>query len=60
MLFKNTCIEPWFPKNKILNQFVLKTQTLNTFYIKIKEVVNEGALALYLGCQEYESNSLKN
>ena len=38
MLFKNSCIEPRFPKIKIFNQFSLRTQTSNTFCIKLKEV----------------------
>ena len=37
MFFKNTCIEPKSPKNKIFNQFFRKSQTSNTFCIKIKE-----------------------
>ena len=38
MFFKITCIEPRSPKNKIFNQYFLKSQTSNTFCIKIKEV----------------------
>ena len=37
MFFKNTCIKPRSPKNKIFNQFFRKSQTSNTFCIKIKE-----------------------
>ena len=37
MFFKNTLIQPKSSKNKIFNLFVLKSQTLNTFCIKIKE-----------------------
>ena len=34
--FKNPWIQPRSPKNKIFNQIVLKTQTLNTFCIKVR------------------------
>ena len=37
--FKNTWIQPRSSKIKIFNQFVLKAQTLNTFCIKIKELL---------------------
>ena len=37
--FKNTWIQPRSSKIKIFNQFVLKAQTLNTFFIKIKELL---------------------
>ena len=37
--FKNTWIQPKSSKIKIFNQFVLKAQTLNTFCIKIKELL---------------------
>ena len=40
MLFKNTCIEPRFPKNKIFNQLSLNSQTANMFCIKFKEFSN--------------------
>ena len=36
---KTLKFNPDLPKNKIFNQFVLKTQTLNTFCIKIKELL---------------------
>ena len=37
--FKNTWIQPRSSKIKISNQFVLKAQTLNTFCIKINELL---------------------
>ena len=37
--FKNTWIQSRSSKIKIFNQFVLKAQTLNTFCIKIKELL---------------------
>ena len=37
--FKNTWIQSRSSKMKIFNQFVLKAQTLNTFCIKIKELL---------------------
>ena len=37
--FKNTWIQPRSSKINIFNQFVLKEQTLNTFCIKIKELL---------------------
>ena len=40
ILFKNTCLEPSFPKIKIFKQFSLKSQTLNTFCTKFKEFSN--------------------
>ena len=40
MLFKNTCFEPSFPKNKIFNQLSLNSQTSNPFFIKNKEFSN--------------------
>ena len=40
MLFKNTWIEPSFPKIKIFNQFSLNSQTLNMFCIGFKEISN--------------------
>ena len=40
MLFKNTCFEPNFPKNKVFKQFSLNSQASNTFCIKFKEFSN--------------------
>ena len=37
MLFKNTCTEPRFPKNKIFNKLSLNSQTSNIVCIKLKE-----------------------
>ena len=37
--FKNTWIQPKSSKIKIFNKFVLEAQTLNTFCIKIKELL---------------------
>ena len=46
ILFKNTCFEPSFPKNKIFNQFSLNSQTSNTFCINIKEFRNSSTLVV--------------